>query len=44
VLAKVASRAPWVLRDQLLEGLPYLVKLLAQDDAAEFTLEASPAT
>lgn len=34
---------PWVLRDQLLEGLPYLVKLLAQDDAAEFTLEASPA-
>lgn len=35
---------PWVLREQLQEGLPFLAKLLAQDDAAEYTLEFSPAT
>ena len=34
---------PYVLREQLLEGLPWLVKLLAQEDGADYSLEVSPA-
>ena len=33
---------PFVLRDQLLEGLPWLVRLLAQGDGADYRLEVSP--
>lgn len=33
---------PFVLREQLLEGLPWLVKLLAQGDGADYRLEVSP--
>lgn len=34
---------PYVLREQLREGLPWLVKLLAQGDGADHRLEVSPA-
>ncbi len=35
---------PFVLREQLLEGLPWLVRLLAQGDGADYLLEVSPGT
>ena len=35
---------PYVLREQLLEGLPWLVKLLAQGEGADYLLEVSPST
>ena len=34
---------PWVLKEQLQGGLPWLTKLLARDDAAHYTLDTSPA-
>lgn len=34
---------PYVLRDQLREGLPWLVKLLAQGEGADYLLEVGPA-
>jgi len=33
---------PYVLREQLLQGLPWLVKQLAQGEGADYTLEVSP--
>lgn len=33
---------PYVLREQLLQGLPWLVQRLAQDEGADYTLEVSP--
>ena len=34
---------PWVLREQLLQGLPWLAQLLAQGEGADCLLEVSPA-
>lgn len=33
---------PYVLREQLLQGLPWLVQQLAQGEGAEYTLDVSP--